>query len=88
MKLVCLRHELAEKWVWKRRPAEEVEVILESRMPTRSSRLMSSESHRRMAETVRARRRGGKRRYGVHRKVSTRCYDPSTKDDCGFDCIL
>ena len=37
----------------------EVIEIEESPMPTRNARLMSSESHRRMAESVRARRRGG-----------------------------
>ena len=38
--------------------ASEVVEIEESPMPTRSARLMSSESHRRMAQSIRARRRG------------------------------
>ena len=71
-----------------KRHAPEVVEILESPLPTRSARLMSTESHRRMAESIRARRRGGKRRYGSHRRVSTRIYNPSAEHHCGYACVL
>ena len=57
-------------------------------MPTRNPRLMTSESHRRMAQSVRARRRGGRRRYGLHRRRMTRLYNPSAEHHCGYACVL
>ena len=63
-------------------------VIEESPFLTRSARLLSSESHRRVSETVRARRRGGLRSYSSHRKHVTRVFNPGFPDDCAFTCIL
>ena len=66
----------------------EVIQIEESPMPTRSARLMTSESHRRMAESVRARRRGGRRRFGNHKRIMTRLYNPPAEHHCGYACVL
>ena len=63
-------------------------VIEESPPPTRSARLMSSSCHRRMNRSDRARRRGGRRRFGVHRRKVTLTFDPAVPDHCGFACIL
>ena len=67
-----------------------VETILveESPLPTRSAKLMSSESHRRMAQSMRARRRGGHRRYGDHRRRVTLLHNPTLPNHCGFECLL
>ena len=88
VKLVGIRRELHENWEWKRKSKDDVQVIEESPPPTRSARLMSSESHRRMAQSFRARRRGGRRRFGEHRRHSTLIYNPSIENDCGYACIL
>ena len=50
--------------------------IFESLPPTRNSKLMSTASHRILSEITRARRRGGKRRYGAHARMVTRILDP------------
>ena len=71
-----------------KRHAREVVEVLESPLPTRSAWLMSSESHRRMAESTRARRRGGRRRFGAHRRESTRVFNPSAQHHCGYACVL
>ena len=66
----------------------EVIELEESPIPTRSARLITSESHRRMAESVRARRRGGRRRFGRHKRVMTRLYNPPAEHHCGHACVL
>ena len=63
-------------------------LVPESPVPTRSARLMTSETHRKMNESYRARRRGGSRRYSSHRRCTTKSYDPPSLHDCGFACIL
>ena len=88
IKLVGIRRELEENWEWKRKPKSEVQIIEESPPPTRNSKLMSSESHRRMAQSFRARRRGGKRRFGAHRRSMTRTFNPISENDCGFACLV
>ena len=70
------------------RGRDETILVEESPMPTRSAKLMSSESHRRMNQSMRARRRGGQRRHGVHRRHVTLIHDPTTPNHCGFECIL
>ena len=62
--------------------------IFESPQPTRITRLMSSSTHRFMAQSIRARRRGGKSRFGMHRRTCTRKYDPTFQNHCGFVCLL
>ena len=71
-----------------RHAEKEVVEIQESPPPTRSARLMSSESHKRMAQSHRARRRGGRRRFGEHRKACTLVFNPNTNDHCGYSCLL
>ena len=70
------------------RVKNKVITILDAPPPTRSARVMSSASHKRMSESFRARRRGGRRRHGTHRRTMTRVYDPPAKNDCGFACVL
>ena len=72
----------------KKEKVPEVIDVPESPLPTRSTKLLSSESHRRMAQSHRARRRGGRARHGDHRRACTRVYNPATKDDCGYSCVL
>ena len=83
-------------WAWstyqrcaqRKREQEKVIYVPESPQPTRSAKLLSSESHKRMAQSFRARRRGGNRRYGMHRRSVTRVFDPPSENDCGFACVL
>ena len=72
----------------KKKKESDVIVVPESPPPTRSVKLTSSESHRRMAQSFRARRRGGRARHGDHKRVCTRVYNPATKNDCGYSCLL
>ena len=60
----------------------------DSPLPTYSARLMSSASHKRMNQSMRARRRGGARRYGGHRNCMTVTFGPPSLHDCGFACVL
>ena len=63
-------------------------VIEESPLDTRSARLMTSDSHRRMNQSDGVRKRGGRRRHGVHKRKVTLTFDPATPDHCGFACLL
>ena len=51
--------------------------ISDSPLPTNNEKNMSSASHRRMSESMCARRKGGLRRYSWHRRSTTRKLDPN-----------
>ena len=63
-------------------------IVPESPEPTRNKHLMTSATHRKMAESMRARRRGGRARHARHRRSITRVLDPVSHNDCAFACIL
>ena len=75
--------------MWKEKQnGEKVITVFDSPQPTRNARLMTSTTHRKMAESMRARRRGGRRRYMQHRRSVTRIFDPPAEHDCVFSCLL
>ena len=82
-----LRRENHIVTVKRKGPIDVIE-LPESPPRTRSSQLLSSESHRRMAQSLRARRRGGSRRHRDHRRTSTRIFNPSAEHHCGYACLL
>ena len=66
----------------------EVIEVFDSPLPTRSAKLLSSETRRRMNEPMRAMRKGGARRYPCHRRSVTLMVNPSLPDHCGCVCLL
>ena len=62
--------------------------VFDSPQPTRNMHLMTRASRRKMAENMRVRRRGGRRRHMWHRRNVTRIFDPASQYDCAFACVL